>query len=207
MKHVYKARLCIKGYLQLFGLHYEQTFSPTVRFSSIRALISYFGVRGFFIYHIDFKEAFLNSDLDVIIYMMQPEGLKDSRYPNRVWQLLKTLYGLKQSPRYWFMHLVAYFEKLGFRQSKADLCIFTKTIKGYLILIAIFVDDILLFCLNESIILAVITELQQHYQVTNLGPISWFLGIKFDYAQRQREISLSQSTYAQSLLLLISFIK
>jgi len=94
----FKGRLVAKGYAQKYGMNYDETFSPVVRFSSIRALLAY-AVQNYMLK--DVGTAFLNGKLDEEIYMEQPDGCIQSGQEHLVCKLQKPLYGLKQSPRCW----------------------------------------------------------------------------------------------------------
>jgi hypothetical protein len=91
-----------KGYSQIKGIDYNETFSPVVKISLIRVLLAWAAFRKLTIHQMDVKSAFLNSLLEEDIYMSQPEGYVNSKYKDLVCKLNKTLYGLKQSSRSWY---------------------------------------------------------------------------------------------------------
>ena len=120
----FKGRLGAKGFLQKYGIDYDETFSPVVRFSSIRALLAFGVSRQILIHQMEVVTAFLNGTLDEEIYMQQPEGYVEPGKEELVCRLKKSLYGLKQSPRCWNNDFKEFMLSLGFVQSVADPCVF-----------------------------------------------------------------------------------
>ena len=116
----FKGCLVAKGYSQQYGIDYDETFSPVVRFSSIRALLTYAVQNDMLIHQMDVVTAFLNGKLDEEIYMQQPEGYIEPGKVHLVCKLKKSLYGLKQSPRCWNKAFQEYVEIIRFSQSTAD---------------------------------------------------------------------------------------
>nr|GEW15157.1 retrotransposon protein, putative, Ty1-copia subclass [Tanacetum cinerariifolium] len=97
--HNYKARLVAKGYTQTPGIDYEETFSPVADIRAIRILIAIAAYYDYEIWQMDVKTAFLNGYLNEEVYMEQPEGFVNPKYPNRVCKLKRSIYGLKQASR------------------------------------------------------------------------------------------------------------
>jgi hypothetical protein len=97
-----KARLVVKGYAQVAGLDFGETFAQVARLESIRILLAYATHPSFKLFQMDVKSAFLNGPIKKEVYMEQPPGFEDDRYPNHVYKLSKALYGHKQAPRAWY---------------------------------------------------------------------------------------------------------
>ena len=97
----FQGRLVAKGFEQKYGMDYDETFSPVVKFTSIRNVIALAAEKKVHLHQMDVVSAFLNGDLEEEIYMEQPEGYVQHGKEDLVCKLRKSLYGLKQSPRYW----------------------------------------------------------------------------------------------------------
>ncbi|KAL4019983.1 hypothetical protein IC575_018747 [Cucumis melo] len=110
----HKARLVVKGYAQIFGVDYSDTFAPVARMDTIRLLFAIAAQKGWKLYQLDVKSAFLNGVLQEEIYVEQPEGCEKQGERNKVYLLKKALYGLKQAPRAWYSKIDEHFLSLGF---------------------------------------------------------------------------------------------
>ena len=109
-----KARLVCKGYSQEEGIDYGENFAPIARLEGVRTLLAYATHKGFKVYQMDVKSAFLNGILDEEVYIEQPEGFMDPDKKEIVCKLHKALYGLKQAPRAWYERLHNYLIQIGF---------------------------------------------------------------------------------------------
>jgi hypothetical protein len=128
-----KARLMAKGYSQVEGLNFDETFAPVARLGSIRILLAYATHHDFKLYQMDIKIVFLNGPIKEEVYMEQPMGFEDEEYPNHVYKIHKALYRLKQARRAWYECLRDFLIKNDFMISKADATHFTsKWAKIYL---------------------------------------------------------------------------
>jgi hypothetical protein len=106
-----KARLVCKGYAQVEGIDYGETFAPVARMESIRLILAYASSKQIKVYQMDVKSAFLNGDLEEEVYMEQPDGFQVQEAEQYVYRLKKALYGLKQAPRAWYSRLDNYLRQ------------------------------------------------------------------------------------------------
>jgi hypothetical protein len=139
-----------KGYSQVEGLDFDETYAPVARLESIRILLAYATYHGFKLYQMDVISSFLNGPIKEEVYVEQPTGFEDSEYPNHVYKLSKALYGLKQVPRAWYEFLRDFLITNGFKVDKADPTLFTKIVAKYLFICQIYVDDIIFGSTNKS---------------------------------------------------------
>jgi hypothetical protein len=140
----YKARLVAQGYTQRKRLDFQETFTSITQMTSQRIVIATAAAKDLELFQIDVKNAYLNREIDTDIYMKQPVGFEDPRYPDMVWALQKGLYGLKQAGNIWNAAIYGYILELGFKCTSADLCVYTISFKGEnRMIITIYVDDFL----------------------------------------------------------------
>nr|GFD08470.1 retrovirus-related Pol polyprotein from transposon TNT 1-94 [Tanacetum cinerariifolium] len=100
-----KTHLVIRGYEQEKGIDFEESFALVARMEAIKIFLAYATHKGFTVYQMDMKTAFLHGSLKEDVYVCQPEGFIDSYHPSHVYKLKKALYGLKQAPRAWYDEL------------------------------------------------------------------------------------------------------
>ncbi|TFY53550.1 hypothetical protein EVJ58_g9393 [Rhodofomes roseus] len=194
----YKARLVAKGFTQVEDVDYDETFAPTTKFSTIRTLLALAAAHDLEIHQMDVKSAFLNGDLDEEIYMACPPGFEDR--PDIVWRLRKALYGLKQASRQWYKKIRAEFESLGFKRSDADHGVFYKEVDGSLVIVALYVDDMLIFADKVSAIDSVKASLKEKFDMTDLGEAHWVLNMEIIRDRPNRTLELSQRQYVETIL-------
>jgi hypothetical protein len=192
-----KAQLVAKGYSQVEGLDFDETYAPVDRLESIRILLAYATSRGFKLYQMDVKSAFLNGPIKEEVYVEQPPGFEDCEYPSHVYKLSKALYVLKQAPRAWYECLRDFLITNGFKVGKADPTLFTTTIAKDLFICLIYADDIIFGSTNKSSCEEFSRIMIQKSEMSIMGELKYFLGFQIKQLQ---EGTFIQTKYIQDIL-------
>jgi hypothetical protein len=193
-----EARLVAKGYAQVVGLDFEETFAPVARLESIRILLAYAAHHSFRLFQMDVKSTFLNGPIKEEVYVEQPPGFEDDRYPDHVYKLSKALYELKQAPRAWYECLRDFLISNAFKVGKADPTLFTETCNGDLFVYQIYVDDIIFGSTNQKSYEEFSRVMMQKFEMSMMGELTYFLG--FQAKQLKDDTFISQTKYTQDLL-------
>jgi hypothetical protein len=193
-----KARLMAKGYSQVEGLDFDETYAPVARLESIRILLSYATYHGFKLYQMDMKSTFLNGPIKEEVYVERPPCFEDSEYPNHVCKLSKALYGLQQAPRAWYECLRDFLITNGFKVGKVDPTLFTKSIAKDMFICQLYIDDIIFGSANKSSCEEFSRIMIQKFEMSMMGELKYFLG--FQIKQLQVGTFISQTKYIQDIL-------
>ncbi|KAJ0653431.1 putative RNA-directed DNA polymerase [Helianthus annuus] len=196
VKH--KARLVVKGYSQLHGIDYQETFAPVARFETIRVVISVAAQRGWELHQLDVKTAFLNGELSEEIYVNQPEGFVKKGDEDKVYRLKKALYGLKQAPRAWYSRIDGYFSQHGYVRSINEPNLYVKKVNNDFIYVCLYVDDIVYTSSSAKLIKEFKACMEQEFEMSDMGLLKLFLGLEVN--QTPKGVFLSQKKYAKSLV-------
>jgi hypothetical protein len=187
-----------KGYSQVEGLDFDETFAPIAWLESIRILHAYATHHDFKIYEIDVKSAFFNGPIKEKVYVEQRLGFEDEEYSNHVYKLHKALYGLKQAPRAWYECLKDFLIKNGFRIGKVDSTLLTRKIGKDLFVCQIYVDDIFFGSTNASFCEEFSKIVTNRFEMSMMGELKYFLGFQMKQLEDGRFIS--QTKYTHDLL-------
>lgn len=187
-----KSRLVAKGFTQVAGVDFDETWSPVGRKASLKMLINLVLRKRWSWKQMDVDTAFLNSVLDEEIYMSQPQGFEDGT--DRVCRLRKSIYGLKQASRAWYNTLREFLESQGLKRSRVDPCIYLAD--G--IIVFVYVDDIIIAGDNEARVEELSNCFKKRFKMKDLGQPRRILGL--DLIESMDGIMLSGESIITSLL-------
>ena len=194
----FKARLVARGFTQAYGIDYLETYAPVAKLTTYRVIFALAALEQWEIHGMDVITAFLLGKLDEEIFMTQPEGFERRGMKMKlVCKLLRSLYGLKQASRVWNIQLHEFLVKIGFKRSNADTCLYVNSEHG--VVIAIWVDDILIAGKDAQNIAKVKKQLAGAFKMKDLGELSHFLGMRVTRTL-DGDISIDQSTYIKDIL-------
>ena len=192
----FKARLVAQGFGQIPGDDYLETFSPTIRAESLRLLLSIGASEDLEIRQIDVVSAYPRSNLHAEVYMAPPEGLDCP--DGQVLRLRKSLYGLKQSGREWYIEACKGLGELGFQPIFSEPSIFMTPDQR--ILIGLYVDDMLILSKDPSDINRVVKGIERRWKIKDLGEVNMILGIRVTRDRENRQIFLDQEGYIDEVV-------
>jgi len=193
-----KARWVGKGFTQIQGKDYFETFAAVAKMKSVRVFLSICTALDLEVYQHDVPQAFLGTDLEEEIWMDQIKGFEDGT--SRKCKLRKTLYGLKQSPREFNKSVDKFLKDEGFTQSVSDSCVYVKRDGAKVIFFLLYVDD----CLVAGNDKEFTTNFQNNYKrrfkiVEPTKLASWFLGLHIERDEEGR-YSINQNQYVKDKL-------
>ena len=198
-----KARIVAKGFTQREGIDYEETFSPTVRFESVRLMVAAAAADGLHTHQMDVTTAFLYASLDEEVYMELMEGMEGYGIPGKVARLWKALYGLKQASRMWNLHIDGILKQMGFMRLSGDHGVYVKWDGEKRVWLALYVDDIFLTGKDLAKIEETKKTLGVDMKVKDMGEAQYLLGIELRRRQlgmQDGDILMVQEKYVHEIL-------
>jgi len=199
VKH--KARLVTRGFEQKYGIDYNETFAPVVKFSTLRLMLAFVAQEDLELHQMDVKTAFLNGDLEEEIFMEQPEGFVDPKASDHICMLLKALYGLKQAPRQWFAKINEFLcRNLSFESCPYDPCLYIRRRSSGVVIIALYVDDLLISGSSLGEVQWLKTEMERRFEMQDCGEAKLCLGLEIVRNRSARTLVLHQELYANKVL-------
>jgi Reverse transcriptase (RNA-dependent DNA polymerase) len=192
----FKARLVARGFSQVYGEDYTETFAPTVRMDTLRIFLAIVAAEDLECRQYDIKNAFTESELQEKIYLSRPHGVPvRSGYALRI---LRSLYGLKQSARDWNLLAKEFLISIGFQQSLADPCLYVHAKRGIILLL--YVDDIAAASKYDRELVWFYSQLSARFNAKDLGEIQKILGVRVTRNRRDRELFIDQEQYLRTVL-------
>ncbi|GJT12044.1 putative ribonuclease H-like domain-containing protein [Tanacetum coccineum] len=193
-----KARLVAQGHRQEEGLDYKEFFAPVARIKAIRLFLAYASFMSFLVYQMDVKSAFLYGTIEEEVYVTQPPGFKDPDHPDKVYKVVKALYGFHQAPRAWYETLANYLLGNGFKRGKIDQILYIKKQKGDILLVQVYVDDIIFGSTNKELCTEFEKLIKDKFQMSSMGELTFFLGLQVQ--QKEDGIFISHDKYVAEIL-------
>ncbi|KAJ1028176.1 hypothetical protein NDA13_003622 [Ustilago tritici] len=186
----FKTRFCVCSFSQKEGIDFDEIFAPVVPRDTIQTILTIMERSNWEIDSIDVTQAYLNTNLHHDIYLKLLEG---AEVPDgKVYKLIKSLYGLKQSGREWHKELDAHLQRLGFFPLPNVPCVYLKGAGESQVIIAVYVDNMLIVSVQRDQIDWTKRAIINKWKITNNGPAKEFLKIKITRDQEKRVINLDQ---------------
>lgn len=166
----HKAKLVVKGYAQAYGIDYFDTSTPIARYDTIRMLVALSAKKGWRVYHLDIKSAFLNGYLNGDIYIEQPEGYEEKGFEGKVCKLIKTLYGRKQALRAQYERMDNHLKSQGFDKSIIESTLYVKkSNESVVFIVALYVNNLLVAGPENDYLEGFKSQMKTDFEMTDLG--------------------------------------
>ncbi|GJU29648.1 putative ribonuclease H-like domain-containing protein [Tanacetum coccineum] len=193
-----KARLVAQGHRQEEWIDYDEVFAPVARIEAIKIFLAFASYMGFIVYQMDVKSSFLYGKIDEEVYVSQPLGFIDPKYPKKVYKVVKALYGLHQAPRAWYATLSTFLLKNRYRRGAIDKTLFIKKDKNDIMLVQVYVDDIIFGSTKRSWCGEFEVLMKSRFQMSYMGELTFFLGLQVK--QKEDGIFIIQDKYVAEIL-------
>jgi len=174
----YKARLITKGFTQNEGIDYKETFSLVSKKDSFRIIMVLVNHCNLELHQMDMKTVFLNENLDEEVYMDQPKGFLVEGKEHMVCKLKKSIYGIKQASRQWYLKFNDTITSFGFKENIVDRCIYLKVSRSKFIFLIMYVDDILLGANDIGLMHETKKFLSKNFEMKDMREATYAIGIE-----------------------------
>jgi hypothetical protein len=193
-----KAHLVAQGFSQVEGLDFGETFAPVSRLEDIMILLPFAASKGFKLYQMYVKSAFLNGVIQQEVYVRQPLGFGNRKYPDRVYKLLKALYGIKQALWAWYARLKTFLLEHGYVIGCVDKTLFSLSHVIDFLLVQIYVDDIIFDGSSHTLVSRFQEMMESEFQMSMMGELTFFLGIQVK--QTKQGTFVHQAKYMKDIM-------
>ena len=196
-----KARYVAKGYAQVEGLDFFDTYAPTCKPETFRILLATAAQKDLQLGQMDVKSAYLHSNIEEEIYLEQPQGFvkKANSGQKLVCKLNKSIYGLKQAAKNWYEALTSLLLKEGFKRSRNDYCLFVRKEEDETFsYVLVWVDDIVVAGATEEAVNEIKSMLNENFKMDDRGALNWFLGMQI--LRTHDKITVDQKKYVETVL-------
>ena len=196
----FKARYVAKGYAQIEGVDFFDTYAPTCKPETFRILLATATQKDLQLGQMDVKSAYLHSNIEEEIYLEQPQGFvkKANSGQKLVCKLNKSIYGLKQAAKNWYEALTSLLLKKGFKRSRNDYCLFVRKEDGTFSYVLVWVDDIVVAGATEEAVNEIKSILNETFKMDDRGVLNWFLGMQI--LRSNDKITVDQKKYIETVL-------
>ncbi|GJX85815.1 putative ribonuclease H-like domain-containing protein [Tanacetum coccineum] len=168
------------------------------RIKAIRIFLVFASYIGFIVYQMDVKSAFLYGIIYKEVYVSQHLSFVDSKFPKKVYKVVKALYGLHQAPRAWYTTLSTFLLNSGYRRGTIDKSLFIKKDKNDIMLVQVYVDDIIFGSIKRSWCDKFEALMKRIFQMSSMGELTFFLGLQVK--QKKDGIFISHDKYVVEIL-------
>ena len=195
----YQVHIVAGGHRQVEGVNHSETFSSVAKMPTVQVILANAATQDWEIEHVDVKSAYLNATLKETIYMKLPQGVLKPGEEGKVCHLVKGLYGLKQAGCGWYQEMSQVLIKdLGFTHSAVDHSVFFQHSPDKHTIITVAMDNMAVTSKQAVDITRFKADIQRYWEITNNGPIHWFLGFQISHNHTTQTISINQSAYNPS---------
>ena len=194
----YKARLVAKGFKQKYGIDYTETFSPVVKYVTLRMVVAITKFFNWPLDQLDVVTAFLYGVMKEQVYCAVPEGVELDGNFNCL-ELVKAIYGLKQASRVWNETFDEFVRSIDFEVSAYDPCLYIKIVHGHCVLLLVYVDDVLVTGSSTELITHTKNNLKTRFEMTDSGKCAFVLGIEL-VENADNSVTMCQRRYVDDIL-------
>lgn len=181
------------------GVDFTEVFTLVARWDTIRTIIAIAAIKGWSVFQLDVKSAFLHGELIETVHVDQPQGYKKKGEEEKVYKFRKALYGLRQAPRVWYSKIEAYFQKEGFVKCPSDHTLFIEFgEEGMILIVSLYVDNLIFTGNSKDMFEEFKQSMKKEFDMTDLGRMTYFLGV--EVIQNDDGIFIGQSKYARDAL-------